>query len=87
MPCIFETSYIHVIIIIIIIIIIVRTALLEPWPSLEDSVILHPVYTSFDFATIIFYRASLSALRPTPNLGDLLYMYIYICTENIYMFT
>jgi hypothetical protein len=30
----------------------------------------HPVFTSLDFATIIFYRARSSALCPIPNLED-----------------
>jgi hypothetical protein len=34
---------------------------------LEDSAILHPDFTTSDFATAVFYRARLSALRPTPN--------------------
>jgi hypothetical protein len=33
--------------------------------------ICHPVFTSLDFATIHFYRARSSALRPTPNLEEL----------------
>jgi hypothetical protein len=32
----------------------------------------HPVFT-LDFATVIFYRARSSALRPTPNLKDHVY--------------
>jgi hypothetical protein len=48
-----------------------KTALFEPEPSLEESARLHPVFISLDFATVIFfYRARLSALRPTPNLED-----------------
>jgi hypothetical protein len=50
--------------------IIVKTVLFEPYPSLEDSVRLHPVFTSLDFAIIIFYTARSSALRPTSNLED-----------------
>jgi hypothetical protein len=38
----------------IIIIIIGKTDLFEPWPSLEDSTRLHPVFTSFNFETIYF---------------------------------
>jgi hypothetical protein len=53
---------------IIIIIIIGKTALFEPWPSLEDSAIFHLVFSSLDLATIFFYRVRLSALHPIPNL-------------------
>jgi hypothetical protein len=30
----------------------------------------HPVFASLNFAAVIFYRARLSALSPTPNLED-----------------
>jgi hypothetical protein len=39
-----------------IIIITCKTALFEPYPSLEDSTTFDPVSTSLDFATIIFHR-------------------------------
>jgi hypothetical protein len=42
----------------------------EPQPSLKDSARLHPVFTSLNFVTIIFFRASTSALRPVFNLED-----------------
>jgi hypothetical protein len=48
-------------------------ALFQPRPSLEDSARFdHPVFTSLDFAAILFffYRASSSALRSTPKLED-----------------
>jgi hypothetical protein len=47
-----------------------KTALFEPWPYLDDSASLHPVFTSLDFATIFFYRERLSDLRPIPSLED-----------------
>jgi hypothetical protein len=62
--------YNWIIIFIIIIIIIDKTALFEPWPSLEDSVRFNPVFSSLYFAKIFFYRVRLSALHPTPNLED-----------------
>jgi hypothetical protein len=68
-----ESLFIIIIIIIIIIIFVIiigNTALLEPQPSLEDSARLHPVFTSFDSSTIIFYGARSLALRPTANLED-----------------
>jgi hypothetical protein len=43
-----------IVVIIIIIIIIGKTALFEPYPFLEDFAQLHPVFTSLDFATMIF---------------------------------
>jgi hypothetical protein len=64
------------IIIIIIIIIIISSLAKQPFLShslpykiLPDLIELdHPVFTSLDSTTIIFYRARSSALRPTPNL-------------------
>jgi hypothetical protein len=54
------------------------TALFEPYPSLEDSARLvyswyeldHQVFTSLDFATIIFLQSKVVSLSPTPNLED-----------------
>jgi hypothetical protein len=36
-------------------VIIGKEALLEPKPSLEDSVREHPVFTSLDFTTVTFF--------------------------------
>jgi hypothetical protein len=60
-----------------IIIIVSKTALFEPQLFLEDSVKMHPVFTSLNFVTIILYRARSSALHPTPNLED---QVSYSCT-------
>jgi hypothetical protein len=57
-------------------VVIGETALVEPQPSSENSTRLHPVFSSLDFATIIFYRARSSALRPTPNMEDQLSLYL-----------
>jgi hypothetical protein len=53
-------------VIIIIVIIIGKSALSEPQPSTVCHI--RPVSTFLDFAKTIFYRARLSALRPTPNM-------------------
>jgi hypothetical protein len=46
----------------------------EPLPASEGFRFFYsigpPVFISLDFGTIFFYRARLSALRPTPNLED-----------------
>jgi hypothetical protein len=55
--------------IIIIIIITGKTALLGPLPYLEDSDRLHPVFTTLDFATIIFLQSKVISLALNPNLG------------------
>lgn len=53
------------------IILIGKSALFVPQSSLEDSVKLHPVFTSSDFATIVFfYITRLSAFSPVPNFEN-----------------
>jgi hypothetical protein len=48
-----------------------KTALLEPQPSLEDCVRLHPVFTSLDFPTIFFLKEQGDQpCVPTLNLKD-----------------
>jgi hypothetical protein len=55
-------------IVIITIIIIGRTALFEPYPSLEDSVRLDdPGFTSLDFAAIIFLQSKVVSLVSNPQ--------------------
>jgi hypothetical protein len=56
-------------IIIIIIIIICDTALFEPQPSLDASARLQPVFTSSDFATIIFLQSKAVSLASNPDPG------------------
>jgi hypothetical protein len=48
-----------------------KTALFEPWPSLEDSARSHPVFTYLDFITIIVLqsKARQPCVQP-PNLED-----------------
>jgi hypothetical protein len=50
----------------------------EPQPSLEDSDRFedHPGFTSLDFEKNIFYRESLSALRPNKNLEEQVFVFI-----------
>jgi hypothetical protein len=43
-------------------IIIGKTTPFEPWPSLEDSAINDPVFTSLDFATINFLHSKVVSL-------------------------
>jgi hypothetical protein len=49
------------------IIIIGKTALFEPYSSLEDSARLHPVFTSLDFATIIFLQSKVVSVSLASN--------------------
>jgi hypothetical protein len=53
--------------IIIIIIIIGKTALLEPWTSLEDSAGEHQVFTCLDFATVISLQSKVASLASNPQ--------------------
>jgi hypothetical protein len=55
--------------IIIIIIIIGKTTLFQPWPSLEDSAGLHPVFISLDFATIFVLQSKVVSLASNPQPG------------------
>jgi multisubunit Na+/H+ antiporter MnhC subunit len=55
------------------IIIIGKTEIPKPCISSEESARQHQAFTSLDSATILFFffcRGRSSALRPTPNLGD-----------------
>jgi hypothetical protein len=46
-----------------------KTAFFEPQPSLEDSARFHPVFTSLDFATIIFLQSKVVSLESNPRPG------------------
>jgi hypothetical protein len=56
---------------------LIKEPFLKPKPTLEDSArLIHLVFGSFDFATIIVYRASSSFLRPIINLEDQVSVFI-----------
>jgi hypothetical protein len=55
--------------IVIKIIIIGRIYLFEPQPSLENSARFDPVFTSLDFAAIIFLQSKVVSLAPNPQPG------------------
>jgi hypothetical protein len=58
---------ITIIIIIIIILIIGKTGRLEPYPSLEDSAKLHPVFISLNFTTVTFLQSNISLTSKPPT--------------------
>jgi hypothetical protein len=66
LSCVIST-FLIIIIIIIIIIINGKIALLEPQHSLEDSARLHPVFTPFDFVTLIFLQSKVVGLESKPQ--------------------
>jgi hypothetical protein len=52
-----------------IIIVFGETTLFEPQPSLEDSARFDPVFTSLDFATIIFSESEVVSLASNSQPG------------------
>jgi hypothetical protein len=73
------TITITITIIIIIIIIIGKTALFEPYPSLEDSARLHPVFHLFGFrnTNFFFLQSKFVSLATTLNLENYVPAFTY----------
>jgi hypothetical protein len=65
----FTEIKIIVVVIIIIIIINGKTALFEPWPSLEDSARLRPVVTYLDFTAVMFLHNKIVSFASNAQPG------------------